>query len=60
MTKVKLDGRGGWEAGWLPIKQLKGTEPVESIDLSHNGITVLSAVVIASLIQGNASLTSVR
>ena len=53
VTKVNLDNY------WLPIKQLKGTEPVVSIDLSSQGLTVLSAVVIASLIQGNASLTKI-
>ena len=37
----------------LPIKQLKGQEPVEEIDLSHKGLTVLSAIVIASLIGAN-------
>ena len=41
----------------LPIKKLKGTEPVESLDLSRKGLKVASAVVIASLISGNASMT---
>ena len=41
----------------LPIKKLKGTEPVESLDLSHKGLGVASAIVIASLICDNASLT---
>ena len=48
----------------LPIKKLKGTEPVESLDLSHKlgcgDLGVASAVVIASLIHGNASLTSLN
>jgi hypothetical protein len=39
----------------LPIKQLKGTEPVESLDLSSKGLGVSSAIVIASLIGVNAS-----
>ena len=43
----------------LPIKKLKGTEPVESLDLSRKGLGVASAIVIASLISDNASLTSV-
>ena len=46
----------------LPIKKLKGTEPVESLDLSGNlrvgHLRVASAIVIASLISVNSSLTS--
>ena len=42
----------------LPIKKLKGTEPVESLDLSNKRLKVASAIVIASLIGDNASLTS--
>ena len=41
----------------LPIKQLKGTEPVESLDFSSKGLGPASAIVIASLIGANASLT---
>jgi hypothetical protein len=41
----------------LPIKKLKGTEPVKSLDLSHKGLGVASAIVIASLICDNASVT---
>ena len=44
----------------LPIKKLKGTEPVESLDLSHKGLGVASAIVIASLICDNASLTECK
>ena len=44
----------------LPIKKLKGTEPVESLDLSHKGLGVASAIVIASLIGVNGALTSVK
>ena len=51
---MKLDGDA------LPIKKLKGTEPVESLDLSNKSLGVASAVVIASLIGVSASLTSVR
>ena len=51
LTEVNLDGYP------LPIKQLKGSETVESINLSGQYLGVASAVVIASLIQGNASLT---
>ena len=43
----------------LPIKKLKGTEPVKSIDLSSKRLGVASAIVIAALIQGNGSLTQV-
>ena len=53
VLQVNLDGYP------LPIKQLKGTEIVESIDLSHTRskcLGVASVVVIASLIQGNGSL----
>ena len=42
----------------LPIKKLKGTEPVESLDLSGKNLRVASAIVIASLISVNGSLTS--
>ena len=43
----------------LPVKQLKGTDPVESIDLSGKGLGVASAVVIGTLIRTNGSVTSV-
>ena len=43
----------------LPVKKLKGTEPVESLDLSGKELGIASAVVIASLIGVNGSLTSV-
>ncbi len=43
----------------LPIKKLKGTEPVESLDLSNKGLSFASAIVIASLIGANGALTSV-
>ena len=43
----------------LPIKKLKGTEPVESLDLSHKGLGVASAIVIASLIGVNGALKSI-
>ena len=38
----------------LPIKQLKGMEAIEVIDLSGKGLTVLSAIVIGSLISSNS------
>ena len=49
-----LDGRP------LEINQLKGTEPVESIDLSNQGLGVFSAIVIASLIGSNTVTKSLR
>ena len=41
----------------LPIKKLKGTEPVESLDLSGKKLHVASTIVIASLISVNGGLT---
>ena len=51
--QVNLDGYP------LPIKKLKGTEPVELLDLSNKGLGVVSAIVIASLIRDNASVTKI-
>ncbi len=42
----------------LPVKKLKGTDPVETLDLSGKQLGVASAVVIASLICANGGLTS--
>ena len=53
-AQVNLDGFA------LPVKKLKGTDPVETLDLSRKGLRLASAPVIASLIGVNASLTSVR
>jgi len=39
----------------LPVKQLKGEDPVEAINLAGKRLTVLSAVVIASLIGSNTA-----
>ena len=44
----------------LPIKKLKGTEPVESLNFSKKSLGVASAVVIALLIRVNGSLTSLN
>ena len=52
-SQVNLDGFA------LPIKKLKGTDPVESLDFSSKGLRPASAIVIASLIGDNASLTQV-
>ena len=43
----------------LPVKKLKGTDPVETLDFSSKGLRVASAIVIASLIGDNASVTRV-
>ena len=42
----------------LPVKKLKGTDPVETLDLSGKNLGVASAVVIASLISVNGGLTA--
>ena len=41
----------------LPVKKLKGTDPVEMLDLSWKILGVASSVVIASLISVNGALT---
>ena len=43
----------------LPIKKLKGTDPVELLDLSSKNVGVNSAIVIASLIGVNGSITHI-
>jgi Ran GTPase-activating protein (RanGAP) involved in mRNA processing and transport len=48
---VNLDGFA------LPVKKLKGTDPVETLDLSGKNLGVASSVVIASLISVNGGLT---
>jgi hypothetical protein len=50
---VNLDGFA------LPVKKLKGTNPVETLDLSGKNLGVVSAVVIASLISVNGALKQV-
>ena len=44
----------------LEIMKLRGTEPVESIDLSGKELTVLSATIIASLIGSNTATKSLE
>ena len=44
----------------LEIMKLRGTEPVEAIDLSGKGFTVLSATIIASLIGSNTATKSLK
>ena len=41
----------------LPIKELKGTNPVNSLDFSEKNLSPESATVIAVLISDNTSLT---
>jgi hypothetical protein len=48
---VNLDGFD------LPIKELKGTNPVNSLDFSKKDLGPASAIVIAALISDNASIT---
>ena len=43
----------------LPVKKLKGTDSVDTLDLSGKNLGVASAVVIASCISINGALTSV-
>ena len=40
--------------------KLRGTEPVESIDLSCKGLSVLSTTIIASLIGSNTATKSLK
>ena len=54
LSSVTLQGEA------LPIKQLKGTEPVESLDLSRKRLTILDAIVIAKCIELNGSLTEIN
>ena len=50
---MNLDGHA------LPVKKLKGIDPVEVLDLSRKNLGVASAVVIASLVGDNGQLTTV-
>ena len=52
LTKLNLDG---FE---LNIPQLRGSDPVQTLDLSSKGLGVASGVVIGKLLEGNATLTS--
>lgn len=44
----------------LPVKALKGVEPVDTLDFSSQGVGNAAATMIAMLIEGNATLTSVN
>ena len=54
LTKLALDGDE------LDLPKLRGTDPVESLDLSSKGLGSASAIVIASLIAGNGVLTDLN
>ena len=60
MTACTLRVQANLDGYALPIKKLKGTEPVKSLDLSGKKLGVASAIVIASLISVNGSLTKMR
>ena len=44
----------------LPIDELKGTKPVESIDLSGKRLGVLEGIIIAACIKENAVLKELK
>ena len=44
----------------MPIDELKGTKPVESIDLSGKGLEVASGIIIAACIKENAVLKELK
>ena len=44
----------------LQIDELKGTKPIEKIDLSLKGLGVASAFIIASCIKGNGVLKQLK
>ena len=44
----------------LPIDELKGTKPVESIDLSNKRLNVPSGIIIAACIKENAVLKELK
>ena len=44
----------------LPIDELKGTKPVESIDLSRKGLEVASSIIIGACIKENSVLKELK
>ena len=44
----------------LQIDELKGTKATGKIDLSHKGLRVVSAIIIASCIKGNGVLKELK
>ena len=51
LSKLTMEGLAE-----LSIPQLRGTEPVEALDLSRTGLGVASGIVIAKLLEGNTVL----
>ena len=54
LTELNLHGFA------LPVKQLKGTDPVESLDLSKKELSFASAIIIASCIKENGVLKELK
>ena len=44
----------------LPIDELKGTKPVDTIDLSRKGLGATSGIIIAAYIKENALLKELK
>ena len=44
----------------LPIDELKGTKPIEAIDLSNKGLRVASGIIIAACIKENPVLKELK
>ena len=44
----------------LQIEKLRGTKPIEKIDLSRSELGVASAIIIASCIKGNGVLKELK
>ena len=59
-TCVLCPAQVGLDRMTLPIKQLKGTDPVASLNFSKKRLGDASAIVIASLIRDNPSLTVIN
>jgi len=51
---------GSVDAHALQIDELKGTKPTEKIDLSRKGLSVVSAIIIASCIKENGVLKELK
>ena len=54
LPPASLDGHA------LPISELKGMQPIESIDLSKKGVRTASAIIIASCIGANGALKQLK
>jgi len=51
---------GRVDAHALQIDELTGTKPTKKINLSHKGLGVASAIIIASCIKGNDVLEALK